>query len=276
MSIVDREALIPLMNSYKVFLDEQERKNSSRPFCNIQEEYKRDIADKALAALDVANWDKETIGEGIIGEHAIKAVQKNVNLVGRFQVSAFANTVKENPLDAEKVLYDLYHDHKEQDCFDELCRIFGKKYDLLSYLYFVENPERYLPLRSSIFDNIFKGLGINFQTVGRCSWENYQEFINVVKEVREIMVDYYGESDIDLLDAHSFLWTTKVENAESDSKSARDSEITEGSRVYHKEYGEGVVSRFSEKNVYILFSGRQKIFPYPEALEKGYLNYLPR
>lgn len=271
MSFVNREKLIPLLNDYKTFLAVQDQGSVIRPFCNVQEDYKRNIADKAATALNAGGWDKEKIGEGIIGSHAIKAVQKNVNLVGRFQVSAFADTIKKNTLDSEKVLYDLYHDNKEQECFDELCRIFGKKYDLLSFLYFIKDPQRYLPLRSSIFDNIFKKLGISLQTMGRCSWENYQEFLGVVKEVREAMVDYYGESDIDLLDAHSFLWTTKEETETSDINPVKIGEAAEGSLVFHKEYGEGVISKFTEGKVYIQFSGKQRIFPYPEAMEKGYL-----
>lgn len=274
MSFVNREQLIPLLNNYKDFLDGQNQGDKGKSFCNVQEDYKRDIADKAATALNADSWDKEKIGEGIIGSHAIKAVQKNVNLVGRFQVSAFADTVKENTLDSEKVLYDLYRDNKEKECFDELCRIFGKKYDLLSFLYFIKDPQRYLPLRSSIFDNIFKKLGISLQTAGRCSWENYQEFLSVVKEVREAMVDHYGEADIDLLDAHSFLWTTKEETEKSDIKPVKTGGIVEGSRVFHKEYGEGVISKFTEGKVYIRFSGKQRIFPYPEAIEKGYLIYL--
>ena len=118
MSMVNHEKLISLMDNYKAFLEGQERSNSSRPFCNVEEDYKRDIANKAAEALKVADWNKEQIGDGTIGAYAIKAVQKNVNLIGKFQVSAFASTVKENPLDSEKVLYDFYHDHKEQECFE--------------------------------------------------------------------------------------------------------------------------------------------------------------
>lgn len=265
MSMVNHEKLISLMDNYKAFLEGQERSNSSRPFCNVEEDYKRDIANKAAEALKVADWNKEQIGDGTIGAYAIKAVQKNVNLIGKFQVSAFASTVKENPLDSEKVLYDFYHDHKEQECFEELCRVFGKKYDLLSYLYFVKDPKRYLPLRSSIFDKIFIKLGIDLKTAGRCSWENYQEFIDVVNEVREAMVDYYDEPDIDLLDAHSFLWATQTETARDDDKIVKTSGIAEGTLVFHKEYGEGVISKFTEDKVYVLFSSKQRIFPYPEA-----------
>jgi len=108
-------------------------------------------------------------------------------------------------------LFDLYHEHREQECFEQLCKLIGRKYDLLSYLYFIIDSDRYLPLRSSIFDGVFKKVGIDLQTVGQCSWQNYKEYVGTVADVRDAMKAYYQEEDIDLLDAHSFLWTIALD-----------------------------------------------------------------
>ena len=42
-------------------------------------------------------------------------------------------------------------------------------------------------------------------------------------------------------------------------------------KVHHKEYGDGEVIKTTSEKIYVKFSGKQMIFPYPEALEKGYL-----
>lgn len=42
-------------------------------------------------------------------------------------------------------------------------------------------------------------------------------------------------------------------------------------KVYHKEYGDGEVVKTTEEKIYVRFVGKQMIFPYPDALEKGYL-----
>lgn len=41
--------------------------------------------------------------------------------------------------------------------------------------------------------------------------------------------------------------------------------------VHHKEYGDGEVIKTTEEKIYVKFSGKQMIFPYPEALDKGYI-----
>lgn len=41
--------------------------------------------------------------------------------------------------------------------------------------------------------------------------------------------------------------------------------------VYHERYGNGEVIKVSDNKVYVAFGELQRIFPYPEALDKGYL-----
>ena len=194
---------------------------------------------------------------------AIKAVQSNINLVGRFQVSSFEKDVEDQTQIAETALFDLFHDGKEKASFDKLCEVFGRKYDLISYLYFVYEPSRFLPLRPRIFDSIFNILKISLQTEGRCSWDNYNDYINTVDEIRNIMQEYYQEGEVDLLDAHSFLW---------DLRQRYKIKVND---VYNRFYGEGIIIKNFEEKVYVDFDGKLRIFPLPESFEKGYLICLP-
>lgn len=281
MATVNQDILRPYLDTYRNYLNKQKREKDVRTLSNVQEDYKRGIAVKAAEILNPESWTETEIGEGAIGDRAIKAVQRNQNLIGRFQVSGFADKVRADFSISERLLYDLYHEHKDQECFSRSCGLFGRKYDLIAYLYFITDPSKYLPLRSSIFDGIFKKLGINLQTTGRCSWDNYQEFLATVAEVRDVMKEYYQMDDVDLLDAHAFLWTINLDDFDSVSDYSDSVEVVaketryeydEG--VYHKDYGKGRVVKLTTEKVYVDFNGKQRIFPYPEAFEKEYLKLL--
>lgn len=279
MASIKREMIIPYMDSYKIYLEKQERGVDSRPLSNMEEDYKRGIALKAHETLNPESWEVSEIGSGAIGNRAMKAVQRHINLIAKFQVTTFSNKVKENGAAAEQLLFDFYHEHKEQECFDPICGMFGKKYDLISYLYFVLDPNRYLPIRPSIFDGLFKKLGISLQTSGRCSWDNYQEFLGTVSEVRDLMKEYFQQEDVDMLDAHSFLWTLSQKNLDTSKNEMMNEEVAPvkektvevGAIVTHKDYNEGVIVKITDKNIYIDFDGKQRIFPSSDAFEKEYL-----
>lgn len=273
MVSVNRENLTPYMDAYLGYIDAKGPATKARMLSNSQEDYKRRVAIKASEALDCKSWEEDDIGKGSIGECAIKAVQRNQNLIGRFQVSAFSEKVRSNISASENLLFDLYHDHNEQECFDRLCKLFGRKYDLVAYLYFILDPERYLPLRPSIFDKVFRKLGISLQLSDQCSWDNYQEFLGTVANVRDAMKEYYKTDDIDLLDAHSFLWTLNHTELDIKKEIANQdaSTLKAGAVVFHKDYGEGVIIKVMEGKIYVDFDGKKRIFPYPEALEKEYL-----
>lgn len=47
--------------------------------------------------------------------------------------------------------------------------------------------------------------------------------------------------------------------------------IKETSTVYHKVYGEGIVSQLTDEEIYVKFGEKQRIFQFPDAFEKGWL-----
>lgn len=274
---IDRDILIPYLASYKHYLDAQAHQDDVRPLSNEQEDYKRGIASKAAEILESDRWTESMIGKGVIGNRAIKAVQHNQNLIGRFQVSAFSDKVRNNLATSERVLFDLYHNQKARECFEQICGLFGRKYDLVAYLYFILDPNKYLPLRSSIFDDIFKTFGIDFCTSGRCSWENYLEFLSVIEAFRSVMQDYYQIDGIDLLDAHSFLWTSNLNIFSSEGKiniTDPENKFDIGVAVYHKDYGRGTISKITDKNIYVEFEKKLRIFPRSDAFDREYLKLI--
>ena len=49
--------------------------------------------------------------------------------------------------------------------------------------------------------------------------------------------------------------------------------VSVGSKVHHKLYGAGEVTKITEDKLYVSFGGKNRIFPYPEAFDKAYLFY---
>ena len=93
MATVNLDILRPYLDRYQNYLNRQKRGENVRLLSNVQEDYKRDIAVKAAEILNPESWTEIEIGKGAIGDRVIKAVQRNVNLIGRFQVSGFADKV---------------------------------------------------------------------------------------------------------------------------------------------------------------------------------------
>ena len=271
MASIKRERIIPYLNAYREIIEKQTSFETEKSFRNIDEEYKRAVAVNAFSALNCDSWNESEIGEGRIGECAIKAVNKNQNLIGRFQVSLFSDKVREDLYKSERLLFDLYHDKKEQDSFEKLCDYFGRRYDLIAYLYFIIDPDRYLPLRPTIFDDIFRKLEIELETSGQCSWENYQSFISTVSEIRDLMREYYKKEDIDLLESHSFLWSFNPNGVLAEQEHENDESVAIGSKVNHRVYGEGTITNIKSTNIYVVFDVGLRIFPYPDAINKEYL-----
>lgn len=275
MAVVDRENLVRQVEIYKRQLDRENGGESSRTLFNKRENYKHNVARKAVEALNVASWQEAEIGTGAIGKRVEQAVKKHVNLIGRFQVSAFSDRIRKASEEADRIFYDLYHEHKEEECFERLCELFGRRYDLIAYLYFIMDPDRYLPMKPSFLDNAFRLLNIDFQATGRCSWENYLEFVQTVSTIKNMMKEYFQKEDIDLLDAHSFLWSLHLSSSEADRENSDndpDEELVPriGARISHRVYGEGLIVFMNEEDCYTDFSGKRRIFP-ADSFERGYL-----
>lgn len=107
----------------------------------------------------------------------------------------------------ERHVFDLFRDQREPgEIFDDFVGLIGRRYSLLAYLFYVFDDRRFLPIGTTTFDKAFEELGIGARTTGRCSWANYQEFINAVSTVQAALINWIGVKDVSLIDAHSYLW----------------------------------------------------------------------
>lgn len=206
--------------AFKIFVEEQSNipfvSFSSNPYTDQQEGYKYEIYREARDKLAFQAWKETDIGGGDIISATIEAIEiKNNNLV-QWQSKYGDEKRPHHPLyeaqkspekmkEIEKCLFSFYHKNDVQNSFSQLIEIFGEKYALIAYLYFVKDNSKYLPIAPTYFDTAFKLLGGDLRTSKRCSWDNYSQYIDLINEIKTMLSEKLLY-DISILDAHSFAW----------------------------------------------------------------------
>ena len=165
--------------------------------------YKYDILNDAKNQLLLKTWKEKEIGTGNILRNVKNAINvKSNNLVDWRKKDDFKKLSpnKEN----EKFLFEFYKSKiKDEIAFNNFIEI-GFSYQLIAYLFFIKNHQKYMPISQEKFDEIFNALNIDFKTSNNISWENYLEFNGIIKQFRKFLSQKY--KNVSLLDAHSFLW----------------------------------------------------------------------
>lgn len=186
-------------------------------FAFLWEGYKTSLPDRAMAILETRRWSASMIGKGDILAKVIEAIEIPGNNLLQWEgrhgpksrvhlplLNAQKGTTARRQL--ESLFFDLYKKKKaNQAAFDGLLKLCGKRYELLAYLFFIADPDRFLPIRTTSFDKALSQLGVELRTAGNCSWENYQAFLAAMHEV-QLRLQLEGITDVSLLDAHSFCW----------------------------------------------------------------------
>lgn len=203
---------------------------SPGPFCDFQsglaysmEHYKECLYLEARRRLGVENWKRSWIGTGKIVARVVQAVEihednDHRNNIVQWQEKNGPGSTSTQKLKAaekgrhlwpqvESGLWDMYAGEAEpEQCFGNLVELFGGRYDLISYLFFIRDWNRFLPFKSSIFPPIFELLGVPHPMHSKCSWENYEGAVARVREVQRHLQGYGIPNGVRLIDAHSFCW----------------------------------------------------------------------
>ena len=193
----------------------------------------------------------------------------NGNLVSFYQKGYLDDVIdQKGPDDLEQALALVYEGNDDKNAFNQLVGFIGGRFDIIAMLFFIKDCNKYLPLRSSIFDKKFAVLNIDSNLEGNCTWEKYQEFLSWIKEIQEYLVKYLNK-DISFIDAHSFVWLllgiVDYQNREADKS------------VYVEsvKYGKGVVVEENDvKNEITVLFGKTKALFQMSAFEKGTLKYI--
>jgi len=149
---------------------------SSNPYTEEQEGYKYEVHRKARKALDFGAWKRIDVGSGRIAAAVIAAIELPENNLVQWQARYglgkrphhslyMARAERSNLVRYEQVLYDLFRDEASgEQAFGSLVELFGAKYSLLAYLFFLKDRTRYMPVAPQYFDAAFKKLGVRFTT----------------------------------------------------------------------------------------------------------------
>jgi hypothetical protein len=191
------------------------------------EQYKEVVYHEARQRLDYERWNKSDIGTGSILRSLINAIEIKFpkgkrryaienNLVdwdsrfgpnSRTHLSLFtALETAEGRTSYETLLFDFYRDElSPPEVFARIIARAGKRYDFIAYVFFLKDWAKFLPIAPTNFDRAFNMLKVNLRTARRCSWQNYQEYLGVLRQVRDALREA-GVDDARLIDAHSFCW----------------------------------------------------------------------
>lgn len=128
------------------------------------------------------------------------------NLVEFHQKLKMGNLLESDDRDlCEAALSTLYDGNDDGFAFKDVVDVFGGNFDVIGLLYFIKDGEKYLPIRSGLFDKRFQILHIDAGLAGNCTWKKYQEYNEAIKAIQEDLVKNVNK-DITLIDAHSFVW----------------------------------------------------------------------
>jgi len=216
--------------------------DSAGPFRDFQsglaylmEHYKEWLYLEARRRLNVEAWRKNWIGTGKIMPQVVKAIEiyedddHRNNIVdwkgkrgpssrGHLKLLAARDDPRQWP-EAEKALWDMFATKDDpQSCFERLVELFGGRYDLISYLFFIRDWNEFVPVKPSFFPEVFELLGVPHKTVKRCNWSNYTGVLDRFREVQRHLEGYQIPNGVRLIDAHSFCWMAITLEVPSDTK----------------------------------------------------------
>ncbi len=214
--------------------DEDGRKLSFRAgFLKEQEIYKTTIWQTAHTELSERfNSEHWTFCDWMMGS----LHNSDNNLVHWRDIQYMQKEFDENPAGSEELLRKIYGASKKDEgfLFDEAVRMWGNRYPLISFMFFLKDKDRFLPVRPHKFQERFKTLGISDDCLTSCEWNNYQRYLSIMEEIRTRLEESKHFSNrIALIDAHSFVWMMWLLEGANDKESV---EYAEEGRIV-KYYG---------------------------------------
>jgi len=230
----DQQRMADLFADFLEFVEDKDKKSLTEfklsPYIDEQENYKYSIYEQTRYSLKNKSWEKEDIGTGKIQKYVADAIKRQIyhnglpdkhNLIDWRKKDDFSKRQKDSTL--EEALFRFYksNDIKPVNAFEAFERE-GLPYQLIAYLFFIKDREKFMPISQRRFDSTFAELGLpDFVTDRNCSWANYSTFNDIIREVREFLLPEFP--DTTLLDAHSFLWIIGDQMKEENFISTRQS-----------------------------------------------------
>ncbi|MBR3099901.1 MAG: HNH endonuclease [Clostridia bacterium] len=165
----------------------------------------------------------------------------------------------------EDALRDLFEGNEDSVAFEEIVSAIGGNYDVLGFLFFLKDPNQYMPIRSDMFEERLRLLGIDAHLSHNCTWKSYQQYNGWIKEIYQYLQKYMNSS-VQLIDAHSFLWVVPGLSKYIDS----DLQMVE-----HNKFGKGIVVGFDRDLIKVKFGKETRSFEKQDCFDRGILRLIP-
>lgn len=200
-----------IIDLFLEFVSQQPEQHGMKPsFTNGylwgNEGYKMSTFVRGTDKLFAKPWNTKAIDSGAVADMAIRAmsIQEN-NMVNVNQKVSFRNKLQSSPQEGGELLYRFYkNETDDRSSLEAFAAFFGRKYDTISYLFFLKDPDHYFPCKPRLFADAFRDLGIRTECFASCTYDNYMAFNAALRE----LADLYSRhaEHISVLDAHSFAW----------------------------------------------------------------------
>lgn len=213
---------------------------------------------------DIENWKKRLEQPGRYVDKVTDA-SSETNLMDYHQENFIKDKLSDEQEEAlEAALQLLYTGNNDPVAFGQIVKTVGKSFDVLGFMFFLKDPEIYMPVRSQRFDDRFKLLSVDSQLTGNCSWEKYQQYNDWVREVQAFLQQNLNPV-VTMIDAHSFLWVLPW------LESYLDNQLQ---AVEHKSFGKGIVIGLETDGILVRFGKDIKKIG-KDAAFKGMLKFIP-
>ncbi len=169
------------------------------------EGYKEGVYVRACDVLDINHWKRSAASYRSISASAVDAMYvPNNNFVDYRSKDDFKKKVKSDPVETGKAIYDLFKTDNDAASLEALVKLFGRRYDMLSYLFFLKDANNYFPCAPKNFRQSFTLLEMNTDCFKSFTYDHYCAYNDALKELANLYSNYYDQ--IGTLDAHSFAW----------------------------------------------------------------------
>ncbi len=178
-----------------------------------EEGYKYDFWEKAQAELQLETWQQLSDSEIIKRALAPFGIQmegssRRQNLVSEPNYMKVIDIFYENGHATAETLKAVFLGDDDKTAFDRFARLLSKKamndpLSVASFYFFLKNKEEYAIARKQGTGEKLNKLGLSAACVQKCIWTSYQEYLDIIKEIKNLLP---SELEASLLDAQSFLW----------------------------------------------------------------------
>lgn len=209
-----------------------------------QEGYKYDLWKRAHNIMYADELrSRSSVGSGRILKAMLETMTLGMesgrtnNLVDFRDVQGkFLDRALKNQFKAEEILFQIYQTEDDKSSFESAVKMWGDKYALISYFFFVKDCTKYAVMRPNNHAKRLPYLGISASCTASCTWANYQTYLGILNEVRDLLNNRLND-EITLIDAHSFVWMFWLFNENAVNPHKQQIEIPEDCDSYEIKKG---------------------------------------